>query len=129
MQRKTVEIEHNGKTMRVVVQQSTARMGMLRSVLIEKGALASAGSTTNPEDVAMSILRAIYYPAFIAGTVENNFDHWPLSFEEFIDLPEPFEVEWERAIFELNPHWRFVYEPQDRTAEEEAEAKKKAPST
>lgn len=100
---------------RAVVQEATAQMGMLRSVLISS-ASSNGKDTSAPADDPMSgdgiaqtahwIMRHVLYPALIAGTVEHDFDHWPISFDEFCELPEPFEIAWETAVFDLNPHWR-----------------------
>jgi hypothetical protein len=86
-------------------------MGMLRSVLV-----GNASNGLNPADDSLDgdalsqtarwIMRRVLYPALIAATVEHNFDHWPISFEEFQELPEPFEIAWEEATYDLNPHWR-----------------------
>jgi hypothetical protein len=51
--------------------------------------------------------RRFIYPDVMAATIANTgFDHWPLSFDEFMDLPERLFGEWTQAVSALNPHWQ-----------------------
>lgn len=77
----------------------------------------------DPDDLmalAESFGRCVLWPSLVAPVVEHEgFDHWPISADEFLALPETFVTEWERAVYALNPQWRAIAE--------DADAEKKAP--
>jgi len=42
----------------------------------------------------------------VAGTAEVEGLEWPMTFVEFLELPERVVDAWLEAVYELNPHWR-----------------------
>ncbi len=116
----------------LTISEATAKMGLLRNLLMES-AVASLGTSDedenlSPEKLAYKntdrIIGFFLYPAMIASVKSQvGFKEWPISFEEFSDIPEEFEVKWEEATFRLNPHWKYKDE---LTEEEVEELRKKA---
>lgn len=116
-------VEYKG--VRIVVQRATARIGTKRSVLSYRGAEQAA---QDPEEVA--VLRTITYPDLTApvreasGTIELeagrsvDFSSWPVSFEDFCELPDDLIWAWEKTVYDVNPHW-------SPSAQIQAEAEKK----
>jgi hypothetical protein len=106
---------------KVVVQAATVSIGMYRSILInnavqEEDAIAPVEG--NLQYLARRILHTMIYPTLIAGTVEaEGFEHWPITFAEFAELPEEMEPLWENAVFELNPHWKAKVDPDPTTTD------------
>lgn len=116
MKQVTVNYESDGRTITIVVQAATALLGMRRSRLIGEALRAT-------DDDADVRLWRLAYPDFVAATVQVEGLDWPLPFEQFIALPDNLVGQWERAIYECNPHWR----PQP-VGEEADGAKKKSPT-
>ena len=98
------------RTITLKLVRATALIGMRRSVL----AYQSRSEMKQDEpDEAVRILRTVTYPDLIAPVVEQTgFDQWPISFEDFCDLPDDLVVVWERAVYALNPHWNTLPEAQ-----------------
>ncbi len=118
LQRKTVA----GEDMKLVVSQANGLIGARRSMLRAR-AIDAGGD--NEEEAAL-FLRTVVYPDLVAPVVEAEGVAWPISFEEFVELPEPFLIEWELAVYELNPHWQGISE---RPADVETLQKKESSST
>ena len=131
---KEIVVTHliDGKEVTLTISEATTRMGLLRTVFMEE-----AISSFIPEDAAKEMNPAIMasmntdrilgyflYPALVASVRrQTGFDHWPLTLEEFGDLPAELEIEWEAATFELNPKWKVA--EVEETEEEKAELRKK----
>lgn len=130
----TVGPYKNGKaTYEVKVSQATAESGMYRTILQEKAYEDVADeNTANPIEMdkpidmrvmARRILHTVIYPAMIAASEPvNGFKEWPISFDEYAKLPEPFIIEWENAVFEANPHWT-PKKPETKAETDEQEKK------
>jgi hypothetical protein len=128
-------VERERAVQLVVAGPSTIRMGMTHSLLIEEQnaiweaerlKLANDGWTTL-ELFSQGLLRTNLYPNLIASVSEaTGFDHWPITFEEFMSLPEELGIKWEEAAAELNPHW--VPKPDPQTMAELEELRKKVMS-
>ena len=75
-------------------------MGLYRQkLMIEAGLIEDA-------DRDRLFLRRFTYPDLIASVVSwRGFDHWPLTFDDYLALPERLGYEWEMACYEANPHW------------------------
>jgi hypothetical protein len=93
----------------VTVRPATVAIGMYRSVLINQ-AVQEEGEPSEGDDLqtfARRILHTMIYPSLIAATVKaEGFEHWPLTFSEFQELPEQFEASWEVAVYNHNQHWK-----------------------
>lgn len=92
----------------VSVAEATALQGMRHTILKDD----MISRVSEDDDPALIYLKRIFYPALISAVVEHSgFEFWPISFEEFLKLPDSFVVEWERATYDLNPHWQPGYQP------------------
>jgi len=59
----------------------------------------------------------------MANLVEaSGFDEWPISYDDFAQLPEQLVMLWETAAYDLNPHWL----PEIEGEEAETDLKKTA---
>lgn len=88
----------------VTIQTATIEMGMKRTMLhtrrrdeIKNGQYA--------EDLGKQLLYIFTFSTIEAGTTKVEGMTWPVSFETFLQFPETVVVEWEQAIYRLNPHW------------------------
>lgn len=95
---------------------ATALMGMERSLL------KAEANAIEGESRPAQVLHRYLYPDLAACVVQAEGLPWPISFEEFSQLPDELVARWERACYQANPHWEPGYQ-----SEEEAE--KKAPSS
>lgn len=80
------------------------------------------GSQVDDDDIDRQLLRAVVYPDLIAPVASTQgFADWPISFEDFLELPETLVIDWENAVYELNPHWQ--------SAQANEQGEKKQPTT
>jgi len=86
----------------ITVVRASAKIG------IERYLLASKGAEENKEEPseALKILRMMLYPDLTVATTEVTGMPYPLTFDEFIELPEDLINKWAEAVYECNPHWR-----------------------
>ena len=96
---RVVEYGDGPDRVRIVVARANVRRGMIRTRL--KAEAQQAGET----DPDLLILRWITYPDLTASAIEVDGLEWPMSFDQFLDLPEPLCIDWEAAAYDLNPHW------------------------
>lgn len=82
----------------LTVSEATTLIGMKRSRM----GVEASGSTDPSID--RQILARITYPDLIAPLVDIQGMEIP-NFEEFLLLPEPLIIQWEKAVYGLNPHW------------------------
>jgi hypothetical protein len=110
--KETQTLEYNGLT--ITVSRATMRQATLRARLIHDAMKAEY------EDVDFRILAIGDYPDVMAATISVEGMEWPITVEEFAELPaEIFEGSgWLTAIRELNPHW---YQRRDAQAKKNAD--------
>jgi hypothetical protein len=97
---KEVSFKKGNSEWHVVISEATALIGMRRSVA------RSAAQVIQDVDPASAVLRKITHPDLVAAVVEaGGFEAWPVPYDEFAALPDRFVMEWETAVYELNPHW------------------------
>ena len=107
MPHKKVTYSDERVTAEVEVIQATVLDGMRRMSMQMEAREANKAES----DQDRIILRVLVYPDLIAAagsgsiTVDNEPLPWPPSFDDFIGLPEAFVSQWDRAVYELNPHW------------------------
>src|SRR3989304_6351262 len=107
MQQETIEF---GKY-KIVVGEATTLMGMRRTMLRVDG----IDKIEEVSDDGLRILYSITYPDLIAAVVENDgFSSWPISFEDFLELPERLTRQWETVVYRLNPHWQPGFEDEEK---------------
>lgn len=100
-------ISRNGFS--VTVTEANVLMGTRRGL----AQLQAFERLEGEDDLALKIIKGTTYPNLI-GAVEDSsgFSEWPVSLSEFMELPESFVVEWEQAVYSLNPHWQPGYSSQ-----------------
>lgn len=91
---------------------ATALMGMERSLL------KADADAIEDESRTAQVLHRYLYPDLAACVTRAEGLPWPISFEEFSQLPEVLVARWEVACYQANPHWEPGYQ-----SEEEAEKK------
>jgi hypothetical protein len=105
---KVIEYKDGNLDVKLTIVKSTVRIGMMRTLMIEKAKIPdrSDGQEALAQE-ADFFVSAFLYPSLVCAVGEQaGFDHWPITADEFMELPEMLEYEWEKATFELNPHWR-----------------------
>lgn len=127
MKEKIVTYQSDELNVTLVISEATVRMNLLRTLLLEESSPLPKEDATETDQVIPpllgrqmdSILRVFLYPALISSVKSQmGFDHWPISYQEFCNLPDKLEVPWEEATFELNPHWQPDMEPSEQEKEE-----------
>jgi len=103
---KTITVEGDGVT--VTVSTATVEMGLNR---------AKMRKAVNSEEIP-SDLRLFYSVSFIditAATIAIQGASFPISFEKVLALPDEFVERWEKAVYDLNPHWLPVHGNEEDT--------------
>lgn len=120
LREKTITYEHeNLGEIELVVGEASVLMGMART------RLSMMGRAAKEEDPDRALLLTFSYPDVIAATKSaEGLPSWPLSFDDFLELPESLLVEWEAVVYELNPGWLLTGQKEDGE-----EAQKKATSS
>jgi hypothetical protein len=95
---------------RLVVRSANVEVGFIRTMMrnktIEEDKARGELQVDDLPELSRRVMHTQIYPSLMAAVIEHEgFDHWPLTFEEFYDLPEGIEPLWEAAVYELNPHW------------------------
>jgi len=110
---KTIEYKADGLDVRLTIVQSTVRIGMMRTLMMERAGVPKFDLKKPGEFMNDLMAQSEYwvesylYPSLICAVGEAiGFEHWPITLDEFMELPEPFAYEWEQAVFELNSHWK-----------------------
>lgn len=93
----TRTLERDG--VRITVAPATVLIGMRRTRLQVEG------RSAEESDPDRALLHLYTYPDLIAATVEAEGIPWPISFDDFLTLPDQLAAQWENAVYELNPHW------------------------
>ena len=116
---RTLTLDLDGEPTSVTVVRATARIG------VERYLLASSGNKENESETseALRIMRLILYPDLISVTTALGDMVWPISFKDFVELPEDFVNAWADAVYALNPMWR----PQiDENSEDELKKERRS---
>jgi hypothetical protein len=113
-----VEYHNDEWDVRLVVTQATVREGVTRTIR-QQVARSEVGDTPpdpklDPVGFGLYVLQVMTLPDLLAATIEQSgLPSWPLSFEDFLTLPDSFNSEWEQAVYKLNPHWLNLEPPPD----------------
>ncbi len=115
--------------LQLVLSTATAEIGIYHTILADHAIQEEKASVEvlgDLKSISRRVLHTVLYPAMIACVInQSGFDHWPISFEEFCQVPESLEVPWEEMAYRLNPHW-MIPSP---TPEEEKDLRKKVTPT
>lgn len=119
----------DGLDVTLKIARANGESGTYRTLLMEQAKEQEAGNEpgTDLRKLGNYLTHLFVYPALIAAVVDaQGFGSWPLSFEDYLQLPEGFLMAWENKVWELNPHWR----PRPPEEEKQSEAdRKKAPGS
>lgn len=97
---KRIEYERDDLKAVVTVYPATALIGLRRT------RISTQQAAIDEPDADRRLLRCALYPDLIAcARVEIDGTETALDFDSFAALPEPLVIEWERAVYEVNPHW------------------------
>ena len=116
----------DGLNVTLKITRANGESGTYRTLLMEQ-----AREQENGKDIGNDLRRLgnylthlFVYPSLIAAVDEaQGFAEWPLSFEDYLKLPEAFLMAWEAKVWELNPHWQ-PKAPGEEQAQSEADQKK-----
>lgn len=99
--RTTLAYTLDGVEITLTIVRATARMGVARYLLINKGVEANKNET----DEALKTLRLMIYPDCIIATESAEGMEFPPTFEQFVELPEDFINKWTETVYSINPQW------------------------
>jgi len=116
-------IEEDGIS--ATIGKSDYEMGLFRTHLLREAEKDLRESVYDDEH---AWARWITYPNCIACTLSVSGMPWPLSFKDFCKNPETFNVKWETAVYEVNPHWKPNLGAATKAIAEEEQEKKDLPS-
>jgi hypothetical protein len=111
MDSKIVEYSGNGIEARIVVSAANVLQGMKRT------RLRNARGDLEGKAEEVIIASVFTYPDLMAAAREISISgiEGDPTFDQFCQLPEAFVVQWESAVYDLNPHWL----PQDTDPKKE----------
>ncbi len=98
------------KVTRTVVRV-TARMGIERvskTIAMQK----LIDEKEIPED--FKFLAVVAYPDVLSATTKVEGMEWPVTFDQFIDLPEELLDDWLTDVYTANPHWNRIPVAEDQ---------------
>jgi hypothetical protein len=101
MDSKIVEYSGNGIEARIVVSAANVLQGMKRT------RLRNARGDLEGKAEEVIIASVFTYPDLMAAAREISISgiEGDPTFDQFCQLPEAFVVQWESAVYDLNPHW------------------------
>jgi hypothetical protein len=108
---KVIEYAGNGLQARVAVSAANVLQGMKRT------RLRNARGDLDGKAEEVVIASVFTYPDLVAAAREisiSGIEGEP-TFDQFCQLPEAFVIQWESAVYDLNPHWL----PQDTAEKKE----------
>jgi len=129
MTTRVIQFKDNDYDVTLTVRSATVLDGMTRSVLIAQ--MFAQPFDASKADVTARLRRVLLlhtYPGCIAATSFENQEakkllDTTLTPEDFLGLPEALVLEWEKVVFELNPHWIT-----ERTSEKETKGEANEPN-
>lgn len=110
----------------VLVYQANNLMGQHRQAYRMAGKLdleaQEAAGNDQTLDLGVRSSRTIFYPdSWAVSKPIKGFDHWPITFGEYLSLPDDFTSQWQDMVYEMNPTWAWW----DKLSEEEMSEVKK----
>ena len=117
-----VKYENDGEAVSLTIGRANVLMAARKSVLLFEAdkMIKAAKEAETPLPPEISLLRSFTYPDDISALLKSegkltvcgadgnpkiiDFSK-PITFEDFCLLPSEILLEWEKAVYELNPHW------------------------
>lgn len=109
----------DGDEIEITVRRATAIDGVRRNVLKTRmqdkwSPVLKENSDTEFRDFMDAhpewLIETTVYPSTIAATESVKGIPWPLTAEQFCNLPDDLVDLWTMAAYRLNPHWEPDYE-------------------
>jgi hypothetical protein len=97
----TFEFDLDGQTVTVTVARASIRMASRRYQAIVKGHEIDAAA----HDPDLEPIRKYIFPDVFAATVSVEGMKWPMTADEYAELPELLDIEWRKHVYEKNPQW------------------------
>ncbi len=110
---KTLTLTLDDKQVALTIVRATARVGVERYLLTSAGVEANKSEPSE----ALKILHLTLYPDLISATSSVDGLTWPLTFDEFVELPEEFVNSWADAVYAMNTTWRPAAIPAEGSVE------------
>lgn len=122
----TVVYKDDNYDVGITVRQATVLDGMRRAILEIEAATESLNLVEERYAGYLRFMTSEVYPSCMASIeeIENGEDakkklSKDMSFSEFADLPDALFQQWQKVVYELNPHW--VYRRPETPEGEEKE--------
>lgn len=127
MKEETIEYKNDKLNVVLTVRQATVMDGMNRSVLLAKmyGDTPDIDSLSDVERLRRMLLVRTYPACLAVTSVINRGEDailMDMTPEQFLTLPDALVMQWEDAVFRLNPHW-VIRRRTSQEDDEEGEAK------
>lgn len=101
---KTLQYDLDGQPVKITVKRASVRVGLQR-----QSAMAKASELIDKEETDMSeaekMLYFFLYPTIVCSTDTVVGMAWPMSIDEFMELPDVLVSRWSTLAQEVNPHW------------------------
>jgi hypothetical protein len=111
----TFEYDLDGQLVTVTVARATTRMAVRRYRMMVDGEKLDKESP----DPDLGPIRNFVFPDVASVTVSVTGISWPMTADEFADLPDAFTRVWRDKAYGQNPQWR---ESQDKEGDEKKES-------
>jgi hypothetical protein len=104
----TLNYDLDGTPVTITVERATVRVGIQRYQLM----IAAEEQNKLEPDPVLAPIRLFTFPSIVASTTKVIGLPWPMTFEEFVELPEDLVNRWNENIDKVNPQWRGRAEPE-----------------
>jgi len=111
----TFEFDLDGQKVTITVTRASIRQAARRYQAIVAGYEADAAAP----DPDLGPVRKYIFPDVLAATVTVAGMKWPITADEYAELPETLDTIWREKIHKLNPQWRAPVE--DKAGDEKKE--------
>lgn len=108
---KTVKVSYG--ELSVILSEASTLIGMRHTRLKAEADEWLKKAIDDQIDIDHRIVALFLYPDLIAPVVEFGGFTLP-TLDEFLELPEQFVADWEKAVYELNPHWKYIPAPEEQ---------------
>ncbi len=105
MRTKTIAFDEDQQHVEVTVRRASFLDDLERSQMITEALEAEAQPDLSPREQAVRTATIVIWPSVMVATEQVIGLHWPMDFEEFLDLPSALVDAWMAAIWEQNPAW------------------------
>lgn len=119
----TLRYQADGMDVTLQIARANGSIGTYRTLLMQKANEAETDHVPAPDDLyalGNYLTHLFVYPSLIAAVVSaKGLPHWPLPFEEYMQMPEGLLMAWEAKVWEMNPHWQPKAPDTEKPSEED----------